>query len=103
MQRVAPIALGALLACGLAQAQQPDEARAKKIVGGSCFLCHGMEGESASEVFPRLAGQNAGYIVSALKAYKAGTRKHDTMHANAVNLSDEDMADIAAFMSSYGK
>ena len=37
---------------------QADEARAKKIVGGSCFVCHGAEGESSSEVFPRLAGQH---------------------------------------------
>ena len=36
-----------------------DQARAEEIVSGRCFLCHGMEGESASPVFPRLAGQHA--------------------------------------------
>jgi cytochrome c553 len=50
---------------------------------------------------PKLGGQSAGYIEAALKAYKAGTRQHDTMHANAENLSDQDMADIAAFVANY--
>ena len=45
---------------------QEGEARAKKIIGGSCFLCHGADGESASAVFPRLAGQNADYIARQL-------------------------------------
>ena len=52
---------------------------------------------------PKLGGQGAGYIASALKAYKAGTRAHDTMHANAENLSDQDIADIAAYLENYGK
>lgn len=48
---------------------------------------------------PKLAGQHPEYIVSALQAYRSGARKHQTMHANASNLSDQDMADIAAFLS----
>ena len=58
-----------MLVAGLSHAQA-DEARAKKIIGGSCFLCHGAEGESASEVFPRLAGQNAEYIAKQLENFK---------------------------------
>lgn len=49
---------------------------------------------------PKLAGQHPEYIISALQAYKNGSRKHNTMHANASNLSDQDMVDIAAFLSS---
>ena len=52
---------------------------------------------------PKLGGQSAGYIASALIAYKNGTRVHGTMHANAADLTDTDIADIAAFMSSYKK
>ena len=53
---------------------QADEARAKKIVGGSCFVCHGAEGESSSEVFPRLAGQHWEYIAKQLENFKNGKR-----------------------------
>lgn len=67
-------ALTALALCGNVWAQA-DEARAKKIAGGSCFLCHGAQGESTSEVFPRLAGQNAEYIAKQLNAFKSGSRK----------------------------
>ena len=59
--KIAVIAVALWAMTGVAHAQA-DEARAKKVIGGSCFLCHGAEGESASEVFPRLAGQNAEYI-----------------------------------------
>ena len=51
---------------------------------------------------PRLGGQHAEYIVVALKGYQAGDRAHPTMHANAFSLSDEDMADIAAYVAGFG-
>ena len=74
MKRLWKGAALAALAVGAACAQA-DEARARKIVGGSCFLCHGMEGESASEVFPRLAGQNAEYVAKQLENFKSGKRR----------------------------
>lgn len=46
---------------------------------------------------PKIAGQNAKYIVAALNAYKKGERKHPTMRGIAESLSDQDMADIAAY------
>ena len=49
-----------------------DLARAEEIVGGRCFLCHGMEGESASPIFPRLAGQHSEYIAKQLGDFKSG-------------------------------
>ncbi|HSO46015.1 MAG TPA: c-type cytochrome, partial [Rhodoferax sp.] len=52
------IASALALALGSAWAQA-DQTRAQKIVMGSCFLCHGENGESASEIFPKLAGQHA--------------------------------------------
>ncbi|MGH8455321.1 MAG: c-type cytochrome, partial [Nevskiales bacterium] len=48
---------------------------------------------------PKLGGQSADYFVSALKAYKNGDRNHPTMHAQAASLSEQDMADIAAFIT----
>ena len=46
-----------------------------------------------------MGGQHAAYVVSALKAYRDGTRPHSTMHANAWSLSDQDIEDIAAFFA----
>ena len=77
-----------------------DEARAKKIIGGSCFLCHGAEGESASEVFPRLAGQNADYVAKQLENFKTGKRKSSAMASMVTSLTPEDMQALGAFFAS---
>ena len=69
----------------------------------TCMGCHAVAGYFnvyPSYKVPKLGGQNAGYVVSALKAYKAGTRRHGTMQANAYNLSEQDMLDIASYLSS---
>ncbi len=68
----------------------------------ACMGCHAIEGYSnayPSYSVPRLGGQHAAYIVAALKAYKTGQRKHQTMVAQASSLSDQDMQDIAAYFS----
>lgn len=90
-----PLLLGAFFASS-AQAQS-DEARAKKIIGGVCFVCHGAEGESSSEVFPRLAGQNAEYIAKQLEAFKSGKRKSAAMAEMVAKLSPEDMVALGKF------
>lgn len=72
-----------------------------------CIGCHGIKGYQASfpEVYkvPMIAGQGANYIVSALTAYKKGDRKHPTMRGIADSLSDQDMADVAAYYEVLGK
>ena len=93
------LVLAALMVASLAPAHA-DEARAKKIIGGSCFLCHGAEGESASEVFPRLAGQNAEYIAKQLENFKSGKRKSSAMANMVTDLSPEDMAALGQFYAS---
>ncbi|WP_101048536.1 c-type cytochrome [Macromonas nakdongensis] len=89
------LALGAVLA-GQAHAQA-DEARAKKLAGGSCFLCHGAQGESTSEVFPRLAGQDAAYIAKQLAAFKNGQRKSTTMADMVAKLTPDEMAALGQY------
>ena len=93
------VAAGALMLASAGWAQD-GEARAKKIIGGSCFLCHGAEGESASEVFPRLAGQNAEYIAKQLENFKSGKRKSSAMAPMVAELSPEDMAALGRFYGS---
>lgn len=81
------------------QTTQADEARAKKIVGGTCFLCHGAQGESASEVFPRLAGQNAEYIAKQLDNFKSGKRKSGAMNDMAAHLTADEMMALGRFFA----
>jgi cytochrome c553 len=88
MQAVCLIA--SLLGASGASAQA-DEARAKKIAGGSCFLCHGERGESTSEVFPRLAGQHAEYVAKQLAAFQSGQRKSSTMAPMVAKLKPDEM------------
>ncbi len=72
-----------------------------------CIGCHGIQGYQASfpEVYrvPMISGQNAKYIVAALNAYKKGERKHPTMRGISDTLSDQDMADLAAYYEQHGK
>lgn len=69
----------------------------------TCLGCHATPGYFSvypSYHVPKLAGQRPEYIVSALKAYQEGKRPHPTMQANASNLSEQDLKDIAAYLSS---
>ncbi|HEX6721753.1 MAG TPA: c-type cytochrome [Burkholderiaceae bacterium] len=80
-------------------------AGAKKIA--MCIGCHGLPGYQSSfpvvYKVPRIAGQNAKYIVAALNGYKNGDRKHPSMRGVAGSLSDQDMADVAAYYENLGK
>jgi cytochrome c553 len=69
----------------------------------TCGGCHGIpEYKNAYPHYhvPKIAGQNETYLVNALKAYKSGERQHPTMRAQAGSFSDQDIADIAAFLAS---
>ena len=92
----------------MAQAQDiKGDAAAGDKKNAMCIGCHGIKGYQASfpEVYkvPMISGQGAKYIVAALNAYKKGERKHPTMRAIADSLSDQDMADLAAYYSEHGK
>ena len=68
-----------------------------------CVGCHGIPGYKATfpEVYqvPMIGGQSAKYIESALKAYQKGDRKHPSMRGIAGSLTDQDIADVAAYYS----
>lgn len=76
---------------------QVDETRARKIVSGVCFVCHGMEGEASSEMFPRLAGQHWAYIAKQLENFQSGRRKSTAMGGMVSKLSADEMAAIGRF------
>ncbi len=71
----------------------------------SCLGCHGIEGYRnmyPSFRVPKLGGQKAAYIEVALKGYRDGMRAHPTMVAQAESLSDQDIADVSAYLSTLG-
>jgi cytochrome c553 len=68
-----------------------------------CIGCHGIPGYKTTfpEVYqvPMLGGQSEKYLANALHAYKKGERNHPSMHGIAASLSDQDIADVAAYYS----
>jgi cytochrome c553 len=99
------LAVSCVTASSLAQELKGD-AKAGETKNAMCIGCHGIKGYQASfpEVYkvPMISGQSAKYIVSSLQAYKKGDRKHPTMRGIAESLSDQDMADLAAYYSVHG-
>lgn len=65
-----------------------------------CMACHGPDGNSLSPEWPNIAAQHSSYIVYQLQSFKSGARQNDLMAPMAMILSDEDMADLAAYFSS---
>ena len=85
-------------------AAQGDADQGRKL-GFTCLGCHGIEGyRNAYPSFrvPRLGGQKEDYLRTALNAYRAGTRPHPTMQAQAGSLSDDDIENLVAWIGSYG-
>jgi cytochrome c553 len=101
-------ALAAVLALGstlsLPVLAQNADAGTKKVA--QCIGCHGIPGYQASfpeiHKVPMIAGQNAKFIEASLKAYAKGERKHPTMRGVAGSMSEQDMADVAAFYERQG-
>jgi cytochrome c553 len=90
----------ALVACAGAQAAGNPEAG--RVKANTCMGCHGIP--AYNNVYPtyrvpKLGGQSAQYITSALHAYKSGERPHKTMQGQAASLSDQDIDDIAAYLA----
>jgi len=76
-----------------------------KVQSQTCLGCHGIpDYTNAYPTYrvPRLAGQSAAYIVHALEEYKSGQRSHQTMHAQASSLTQQQMENIAAYFQSLG-
>ena len=93
----------AILALVSIAAQADGDADRGRKLAYTCMGCHGVEhykNAYPSYSVPKLGGQNAPYLVSALGEYKSGSRMHPTMRGFASSLSDQDRADLAAFFHS---
>lgn len=90
-------------AAGTVQAEGDPAAGESK--AHTCLGCHGVKhyiNSYPSYHVPRIAGQHAEYLIAALQAYRAKTRSHPTMQANAALLSDQDIEDIATWFAQQG-
>src|SRR5690348_10078201 len=97
--------LGSLLAQSAFAQQAPLTGNAQRgaTLASTCLGCHGIEGYRNAYpdyAVPRLAGQHAEYLEAALKEYRSGARDYPTMHLQALSLSDQDIADVAAYLAS---
>ena len=108
MSRLSPItallvSVTLMLLAAAAQAGDPENG---KVLSDTCMGCHGIPGyRNAYPMYrvPKLGGQTEQYIVIALQGYRNGTRQHPTMQAQGESLTDEEMADIAAYFASQGE
>lgn len=92
----------AVVSLGLASLAQAStlpkgDAAAGQTKAAACGACHGADGNSMAPTFPRLAGQNAKYLYKQLQDFKAGRRTDASMMGMVLPLSDQDMADLAAY------
>jgi len=105
MKRTFALGLGLTfvwLTPAVALANTGDPVAAKDKIS-MCMGCHSIPNYKtafpATYNVPKIGGQHAAYIVKALQAYKSGDRKHPSMRAIAATLSEQDMADVAAYYS----
>jgi cytochrome c553 len=90
----------ASLSCNATPSQKPaGDTAAGKVLARNCAACHGETGAGANPAWPKLAAQKPGYLVNALKAFRAGLRKDPMMSGAANNLSDANIADLAAYFA----
>ncbi|GAB6067690.1 cytochrome c [Methylothermus subterraneus] len=81
-------------------AADPEAGKAKTAV---CAGCHGQDGIATNPAYPNLAGQNAQYLIAAMKAYKDGSRNNPIMKSMVEALSDADLENVAAYYQSLKK
>lgn len=93
------IGAAALLLLGSGQLYAGGDAAAGKEKSATCAACHGTDGVSTIDTNPILAGQYPSYIMQALQDYRSGERQSPIMAGMAAGLSDQDIADLAAFFS----
>lgn len=104
--RIVTLATLLLAALNAPSTYAAGDPAAGEAIGYSCLGCHGIEGYRnmyPSFRVPKLGGQKAAYLEAALKGYRDGTRAHPTMVAQASSLSDQQIADVAAYLATLGE
>ena len=94
------IAIGVAVAAFGATAEAGGDPVAGRTKARMCQTCHGMDGQSKNPLSPHLSGQVEAYLVKSLVDYKDGVRTNEQMSVVAPNLSEADIADLAAYYAS---
>lgn len=100
--RLATLALLAAASTGVAAQGIVPNLEDGRVKAYTCTGCHGVDGwrnAYPNYPVPKIAGQHFEYLVSALNDYRSGARKHPTMQGQGEALSDQDIADIAAYLA----
>jgi cytochrome c553 len=92
------IGLGGVLLAGAVSAQDVDAGRK---VAGMCRTCHGIDGLAQIPVAPNIGGEPASYLSAQLQAFRSGARVNEMMSVVAAGLSDQQIADVAAWYASH--
>ncbi len=100
MIRVMLLGLGGVFLAGVGFAQDAGDPAAGKKLAGQCRTCHGIDGYAKIPIAPHIGGETAGYITRQLTAFRDGTREQEMMTVVARQLSDTQIADLAAWYSS---
>jgi len=93
--------VGAVVLFAMAAASAPSRAadltNGRKIAAVKCQMCHGLDGQAKLPEAPNLSGQVELYLTEQMKAFHDGVRKNDMMSLVAKTLSDNEIADLAAY------
>ena len=95
-----PLSMAFVVASLVPTAASAADAAAGRQKAQMCAVCHGQDGLAKQPDAPHLAGESAIYLSRQLDAFRTGERKHEQMSIIAEGLSDEDIADLAAWYSS---
>jgi len=101
MRRLALLFLGGLMLAESAQAQVQGDRAAGRQAAGQCRTCHGLDGYAQIPIAPHIGGEPESYIRAQLTAFRDGTREHEMMTIAARTLSDQQIADLAAWYSGH--
>ena len=100
MKKVLMTIVMGLALTAVAPTMAAGNASAGKDKAAMCAACHGMDGNSPTNMFPKLAGQGEAYLVKQITEFKTGARKNAMMAPMVAGLSDQDIADLSAYFSS---
>ena len=92
------LGLGGLMLAGAASAQNVEAGRK---VAGMCRTCHGHDGLAVMPVAPNIGGEPAAYLAAQLEAFRSGARVNEMMSVVAAGLSDQQIADVAAWYAAH--
>ena len=92
--------LTAALAAYVSTGALAADAAAGKEKASACRTCHGIDGIAKIPIAPHIAGESEIYLQTQLKAFRSGKRVHEIMSVIAKDLTDEDIADLAAWYGS---